>query len=748
MGLLALARSLPQTVVRSVEVQAPLLNYSLELFDLSSRRSPMAIDPYSACPCGSGKKLKFCCSDLAADIEKVQKMVAGDQPHAAQKHVEQLLVKQPKRASLLDLLASLQLSLHEFEAARNTIGDFLESHPLSPTANAQAAILLAAMENGRKAVGPLQNALEQLDQEMPLRVLEAVGAVGQSLLMQGELIAARAHLLLYAAISPEEDNRGVELLLRMNLQAGLPLLLRESWQLVACPDEVEWQGKFEKAAKFSMQGLWRQSEALFAELREEVGPVPEVVYNLALLRGWLGDVTRFAAGLHEYAQLEVPLDNAVEAEALAQLIDPTLEDPKFDTFKSTYELSDVEAMSERFANDKRLEDYTIDPQEFGDDELARPRSTHVLLDRPTPETGVDIERGDIPHVMAFLSIYGKRTDREARIEVTTDRGDDFERTEKLLAEVTGNELGEPTEEAVVAQKSISEESLSWRWRLPNDTPAEHRQKLLAEERREAILVRWSQAPRASLQNKSPQEAVGNEELRIPLLASALIIEQAAVDPAELPMFAELRQQLELPALDKVDPIEIDLDHVPLVRVPRFDLAKLDDERLAKLLDRTVLMGAKFATLLAAKELVARPELSDKVDLTAAFRQLIRLEPNPTQALDWAAQARKWSEQKSRPTGEWALMELELSIERGDADGVRETLAEIRTTHLNEPGIAEATYRLLYASGLVAPPDASGRPAPDPLQPTPGDTEAAGIWTPDSDAPVAAGGEEKSVIWTP
>ena len=712
----------------------------------------MAIDPYSACPCGSGKKLKFCCSDLAGDIEKVQKMVAGDQPHAAQKHVEQLLKKQPQRASLLDLLASLQLSMHDFDAARNTIGDFLEAHPLSPTANAQAAILLAAMENGRKAVGPLQNALEQLDQEMPLRVLEAVGAVGQSLLMQGELIAARAHLLLYAAISPEDDNRGIELLLRMNLQAGLPLLLRESWQLLDCSAKVDWQAKFEQAAKFSMQGLWRQSEALFAELREEVGPVPEVVYNLALLRGWLGDVARFAAGLHEYAQLEVPLDNAVEAEALAQLINPELEDPKLDTVKSIYEISDVEALAEQFAGDKRLEDYAIDPQEFGDDELARPRSTHVLLDCPTPETGIDIKRGDIPHVMAFLSLFGKRTDREARLEVTTDRGDDFETVQKLLGEITGgiteNDLGEPTEEEVVAKKSISEESLSWRWRLPNDTPAEHRQKLLAEERREAILERWSQAPRAALQNQSPQAAVGNEELRIQLLASALIIEQAAVDPAEMTLFAELRQSLKLPALDKIDPAELDLDHIPLVRVPRFDLAKLADDRLAKLLDRTVLMGAKFATLLTAKELVARPELSDTVDLTPAYRQLIRLEPNPSQAFEWAEQARKWSEQKGQSTGEWALMELELSIERGDADGVRKTLAEIRTSHLDEPGIAEATYRLLYAAGLVAPPDASGGAAPNPLQSLPAETDASEIWTPESESSTAAEGEKKSVIWTP
>jgi len=740
----------------------------------------MAIDPYSPCPCGSGKKLKFCCSDLAADIEKVQKMVAGDQPQAALKHVEQLLKKQPQQASLLDLQASLQLSMHEFDAARNTIGDFLEAHPLSPTANAQAAILLAAMENGRKAVGPLQNALEQLDREMPLRVLEAIGAVGQSLLMQGELIAARAHLLLYAAIAPEENNRGIELLLRMNLQAGLPLLLRESWQLLDCPSEkqgpsgeqgplekqgptdLQWRAKFQQATEFSLQGLWRQSEALFSQLHEEIGPVPEVAYNLSLLRGWLGDAVRFAAGLHQYAQLEVPLDNAVEAEALAQLVNPELEDPKLDTVKLTYLLTDssmdIEALTERFVSDKRLEEYPLDPQDSGEDKLARPRSTHVLLDQPTPESGVDIQRAEIPHVLAFLSLYGKRTDREARLEVTTDRGNDFELVQKLLGEITENGLGEVAEEEVIGKKSISEESLSWRWRLPNDTPADHRQKLLAEQRREAILEHWPQAPRAALQNHSPQEATGQEDLRIPLLASVLLIEQAAVDPAELPLFAELRQQLKLSPHEKIDPFELDLEHVPLVRVPYFDLAKLPEDRLAKLLDRSILMGAKFATQLVARALVARGGESDQVDLAAAYRQLIRLELNPSRALDWAEQARQWSQQQGQSTGEWALMELELAIERGEATGVQQALTEIRTLHLKEPGIAESTYRLLYAAGLVAPPDASGRAVPNPLQAMPagaatsaessGPSGSSEIWTPASDTPKVAEDKKKPVLWTP
>ena len=118
----------------------------------------MAIDPYAPCPCGSGKKLKFCCADLAGDVEKVSKLVASDQPHAALKHVEQLLAKQPDRASLLDLQAMLQLSLGDYDAAEKSISRFLAVAPESAIAHAERAMLAASRGplgfRGRLLPGP------------------------------------------------------------------------------------------------------------------------------------------------------------------------------------------------------------------------------------------------------------------------------------------------------------------------------------------------------------------------------------------------------------------------------------------------------------------------------------------------------------------------------------------------------------------------------------------------------------------
>ena len=142
----------------------------------------MAVDPYAPCPCGSGKKLKFCCTDLVGDIEKIHRMIEGDQPRAALRHVEQTLAKHPSRASLLDLKATLEMSLDEMAAAGETVREFLKVDPSNPSAHACQAMFLAATDKGSLAVQPLQRALALVDREMPQRVFEAIGVVGRALL--------------------------------------------------------------------------------------------------------------------------------------------------------------------------------------------------------------------------------------------------------------------------------------------------------------------------------------------------------------------------------------------------------------------------------------------------------------------------------------------------------------------------------------------------------------------------------------
>ncbi len=165
----------------------------------------MAVDSYAMCPCGSGKKLKFCCTDLVGEIEKIHRMIEGEQPRAALRHVEQTLATHSGRASLLDLKATLEMSLGDLDAARKTVKEFVAKNRDSATAHACEAILLAEDDRPREAVDSLQRALALVEREMPLRVFEALGAVGGALLEAGHILGAAGAPL--ATCGPRAEGR-------------------------------------------------------------------------------------------------------------------------------------------------------------------------------------------------------------------------------------------------------------------------------------------------------------------------------------------------------------------------------------------------------------------------------------------------------------------------------------------------------------------------------------------------------------
>ncbi|HVT30344.1 MAG TPA: hypothetical protein VHE81_20205, partial [Lacipirellulaceae bacterium] len=382
----------------------------------------MPVDPYALCPCGSGKKLKFCCSDLVGEIEKIHRMIEGEQPRAALRHVEQTLATHPGRASLLDLKATLEMSLGELDAARQTVSEFVAAHTDSPTAHACEAILLAEEDQSREAVDSLQRALALVEREMPLRVFEALGAVGGALLEAGHILGAQAHLWLHAALAPKDDVRSREVLAALNHYSGLPLLLRDQLRFRRWPDGVPWKSEAEKATRLADNGKWREAVVIVDQLGHRYGADPTLVFNRALLGGWLADERALTAGLHAYAQLEVPQDDAVEAEAIAQLLDPDLKEKRLDSMIQFFAISNVEDLIARLSMDKRVQSFEMDPELFAARDQPRPRQTFVLLDRPMPRTGADLTREAVPRLAGIIAVYGRQTNRPERLELSIDKG--------------------------------------------------------------------------------------------------------------------------------------------------------------------------------------------------------------------------------------------------------------------------------------------------------------------------------------
>ena len=72
----------------------------------------MATDLYAKCPCGSGKKIKFCCKDIITDIERIERMLQGEQRTSALDKIDKLLEKHADRPALLSLKAQTLSLIH------------------------------------------------------------------------------------------------------------------------------------------------------------------------------------------------------------------------------------------------------------------------------------------------------------------------------------------------------------------------------------------------------------------------------------------------------------------------------------------------------------------------------------------------------------------------------------------------------------------------------------------------------------
>ena len=112
----------------------------------------MPFDRYMPCPCGTGKKVKFCCEDLLSELEAIQKMLEGEQRLACLEYIDKLLETHPDRACLLAIKILVHYEMQQNEPLEKTLQHFEEKHPENPIAaaeRARSARILAARRPDR-----------------------------------------------------------------------------------------------------------------------------------------------------------------------------------------------------------------------------------------------------------------------------------------------------------------------------------------------------------------------------------------------------------------------------------------------------------------------------------------------------------------------------------------------------------------------------------------------------------------------
>lgn len=713
----------------------------------------MAIDPYAPCPGGTGKKAKFCCADLLVELDKIRHMVESNQRLACLEHVNKVDARVGPRACLLAIKSMLEGQLGETEKAVKTVARFKEAYPENPVALAESALLDASQGRIPEAIDAVQRAIAASTNEMGSRVFEAIGALGQMLIGHGLIEAGLAHLRLQAALSAEDDHRALQLITRINGSPQVSVLLKEDDSLWAAPEGSPAQSTLDAIDDLALRGRWREAERQLTEASTTYPDLPEVWHNLAVLRSWLGDKAGQVQALRRYSRLPIDLDDAVEAEAKAQLLSKETEADVISIVEVIYPVLDATELETRLAADRRLSRMPVDPRPYTDRGDVPPRSAFWVLDRPQPTTGVGIARGDIPRAVGQIYLFGKQTDRDARLQLASWQTPTLESVKATVVRIGGDAIGAQQAQNILGKTPALEHALSWNWRLPDDTPFEHRQSLLAEQRREMIREGWAKLPQRILGNRSPETAAGDPSVRIPILASLLLLELSDARPQADSDYNAVRSRLGWPVLNKIVADENEVFEMSVARLGRLDPEKLSDEALLRAFQRITFLRADRATYWFAKELVRRESVHSRVDLAETYGVLAELEDNPEEALKHLDNARKASERDGKSSAPWDLAELSLRLERGEIEHVGRLIAHIRDAHGREQGVGQALYQMLGEAGLIGPDGSLSIPLPQAETRSgivvPGEQSTSSkLWTPGSESGAPAGGGEKKKLWMP
>ena len=704
----------------------------------------MAIDPYSPCPGGTGKKVKFCCPDLLNELEKIQKMVAADQRHACLDYIDQLEARFPNRSCLLTTKALLQGQLGDVDAARQTVGKVLEAQPENPVALAEHALLAIDNQGARAAVEPLQRAIAGSKEQMDYKVFEVIGVVAQSLLAEGYLAAALAHAGLQMRINPK-DEMALRMMVELASSRSVPLFFKDiPAPFDEGPVDDALKGDFAAALDMARHFRWLDAAHAFGRLVERAPQAAAACANLGMLRAYVADEEGAAQALHQYAALDVPLDDAVEAEALAQVFDPPPGE-QIDLLFVDIPIKDFEQLQTRLSSDRRADALSGRELHWDEPDQPPPRASFWLLDRPLPASGADLANEDVPESLAQLYLFGRETDREARIEMSAYR-DQLDAAKSLLAEIAGDAVGPPASEEVISSTPLVQRALSWNWRLPPDMPLDRVREFTLQRQRQAILEKWPKTPNPALDGKTPEQAAADPALKVKTLAAILVLEfSASVEGID---FNELRTRVGLAAAGDIDPTGLNVAALPMVRLHRLQLDKLNDDDLTGLYQRVLLVQDRLALKNVCAEVVARSSLDGKVDKARAYGVLASVTQDFEQALRYLQQARELSKAAGKSCGPWDLEEFMMQLGRGNSSEAERLLRHIQIEHGKEPAVMQRLMQVLYQAGVI---DEQGRPRgmpseePSGLVVPGGSAEAAGkLWTPDAEA----GTEKKSGLWVP
>jgi tetratricopeptide (TPR) repeat protein len=721
-----------------------------------------SVDPYAPCPCGSGQKYKWCCHKVEAYAERSQRLYDGNQLGPALVALDEGLRKVPDSPLLLLRKAIIEIRGGKFQEGLPTLEHLLAKHPGHVGAHALFLRVLLETDGPVETAARLQTALSQIAVENRPGLARVIDMIAMVLADESHVCAAIEHYSLALELI-EGDDSNIEAGLRRAL--GNPAVspwLREIHELSPAPANLppKLRERFDKAIGWANEGLWASAAAAFETLAADGVNVAD--RNQGLCRLWVADEGAAVPPLRRYIARLGETPEAVDLEALCQIVEPLSEDELVEHIQLTWPLRDRAAFLAVLSNEPTVDAEGESPSDE-DDPDSPVVSVYSMLDRPKPKNGMPATVEELPRIVCRIHVGSTEaaldTYDDGRLDAQIARFVELAGTTIRPAHPKTKVLGKTPRLALILQSE---------WWLPAEFDPNVMLTFQHTERVRILHEVWPETPLPVLGGRSPRQAAKAGNATVPLRAAICqfeLVQEVLGSPID---FTGLRKTLGISPEPEFDPETVEIAQVHVARLNRIPVDRLNDERLVSLYLRARDRGLPHVLETTAREITRRPHLlpSQDIDILKLYTDLANLAASrarTAEALHWLKQGQSADTARGERAARWDMAYIRLFAHSEPPEQWVPKLALVLDHYQNDQAASTWLLAALVEMRLI-----DVMPNPDDPQKAMFDTKrlnalmerygpkittGAGqlgisatkgrIWTPDAERPGAAGG-----IWTP
>jgi tetratricopeptide (TPR) repeat protein len=724
------------------------------------------VDPYSPCPCGSGQKYKWCCQKVEAYAERAQRLVDNGQYESALAPLDEGLVKAPANPWLSTRKALVQLQLNQFDAAKLTLRELLQTHPDNLVGAILITRLVLETEGPTAGVAQFQQALSAHPGGERAQFASLASLVGGALGQTGFFAAALKHLELAGQLAAGELKQSTALTRSLKMNPAVSVWEKNPYRLWPPPDNATqaFRESFERAVGWANEGLWSSAASAFELLAAGSGAGAIADRNRGLCCLWIADHEGAVAALRRYIARAGATVDATDLEALCQKIERPAPRDQVEFVHLSWPIRNREGLLGALRGNKSFAEGAPRPVNPNDSKSAEV-TRFFLLDRPQIEARSGLTRQEIPVILGEMLFAD-----DTVILETYDDG----RLDRLIdrfAAVAGSNIPPAHPRTKIIGKDQRHlMALSWRWQVPEGVPEHEAERLNSEQIAHIVREVWPETPHPALLWRTPVQAAKAGDWRTALRAAVLQFETADEAWIELVDWKQFRTKLNLELEPAIEADQVNIEELSLARLSLLPIETLDDDRVLAVYRRAREWGVRSVANRSAQVIDGRPSLLVKGEIeTVNLYGELALEAagrhDRALATRWLERGRDCEAPLKRSANviAWEMIALQIQMMLDSPDVWVKSLAVILERYRGNQEATSAVFMRLINLGLVQVVPDANRPDQVALdtrtleyyldQYGPRVTTAAGelgvaarqdeIWTPDSGR--GGGG---SPIWTP